>query len=298
MISTAIPGIRDVLVLGKVKQLERDGVADLIVVDAPATGHAITFLTSASGMVSAARGGPLRTRPRTSSSCSRDPARCRVILVTLPEDMPVSRDDRVRLHAGGQGGVQLGPVIVNACDPEPAGWSARRPRWRQRRPDRGTGHLAALEEARSFRLARHAVSAEQIERLGGTFPCPSCSCRHWTRPRSAPPRPRCWPRRWPSGDGARGRGRREHDGRGRTDRDRWGRRPGARRPWAELVTERSVVVCCGSGGVGKTTVSATFAPGGGPGRPALLRRHRRPGTAAGGCAGRGIAPQHAHRGPR
>jgi anion-transporting ArsA/GET3 family ATPase len=27
----------------------------------------------------------------------------------------------------------------------------------------------------------------------------------------------------------------------------------------ELVTERSVVVCCGSGGVGKTTVSATFA---------------------------------------
>jgi anion-transporting ArsA/GET3 family ATPase len=28
---------------------------------------------------------------------------------------------------------------------------------------------------------------------------------------------------------------------------------------SELVTERSVVVCCGSGGVGKTTVSATFA---------------------------------------
>src|SRR5665213_3556796 len=60
--STALPGIRDVLVLGKVKQLERDEVADLIVVDAPATGHAITFLTSASGLVNAARGGPLRTQ--------------------------------------------------------------------------------------------------------------------------------------------------------------------------------------------------------------------------------------------
>jgi anion-transporting ArsA/GET3 family ATPase len=34
-------------------------------------------------------------------------------------------------------------------------------------------------------------------------------------------------------------------------------RPAATLP--ELVTERSVVVCCGSGGVGKTTVSATFA---------------------------------------
>ena len=59
--STAIPGIRDVLVLGKVKQLERERAADLIVVDAPATGHAITFLTSAGGLVDAARGGPLRT---------------------------------------------------------------------------------------------------------------------------------------------------------------------------------------------------------------------------------------------
>ena len=58
VVSTAIPGIRDVLVLGKVKQLERERAADLIVVDAPATGHAITFLTSASGLVNAARGGP------------------------------------------------------------------------------------------------------------------------------------------------------------------------------------------------------------------------------------------------
>ncbi len=28
---------------------------------------------------------------------------------------------------------------------------------------------------------------------------------------------------------------------------------------AELVRERAIVVCCGSGGVGKTTVSAAFA---------------------------------------
>ncbi|MGH8982110.1 MAG: ArsA-related P-loop ATPase, partial [Acidimicrobiales bacterium] len=45
VVATAIPGIRDVLVLGKVKQLERSGVADMIILDAPATGHAMTFLT-------------------------------------------------------------------------------------------------------------------------------------------------------------------------------------------------------------------------------------------------------------
>ena len=60
VVATAIPGIRDVLVLGKVKQLERDQVADLILVDAPATGHAVTFLTSAGGLLDVARG---RTGP-------------------------------------------------------------------------------------------------------------------------------------------------------------------------------------------------------------------------------------------
>ena len=173
VVSTAIPGIRDVLVLGKVKQLERDRVADLILVDAPATGHAMTFLTSASGMVSAARGGPLRTQAQDVVELLSDPARCRVVLVTLPEELPVSETIESAYTLEDKAGVQLGPVIVNACDPEPTGLD---------RPaadvaaaagvSLAADHLAALEEARSFRLARHAVSAEQIERLRRDLPLP------------------------------------------------------------------------------------------------------------------------------
>jgi anion-transporting ArsA/GET3 family ATPase len=173
VVSTAIPGIRDVLVLGKVKQLERDGAADLILVDAPATGHAMTFLTSASGMVSAARGGPLRTQAQDVVELLSDPARCRVILVTLPEELPVAETIESAYTLEDKAGVQLGPVIVNACDPEPTGLD---------RPaadvaatagvSLAADHLAALEEARSFRLARHAVSTEQIERLRRDLPLP------------------------------------------------------------------------------------------------------------------------------
>jgi anion-transporting ArsA/GET3 family ATPase len=173
VISTAIPGIRDVLVLGKVKQLERDGVADLILVDAPATGHAITFLTSASGMVSAARGGPLRTQAQDVVELLSDPSRCRVILVTLPEELPVSETIESAYTLEDKAGVQLGPVIVNACDPEPVG--LERPAAEVAAAAGLTvaaGHLAALEEARSFRLARHAVSAEQIDRLRRDLPLP------------------------------------------------------------------------------------------------------------------------------
>ena len=56
----------------------------VIVVDAPATGHAITFLTSASGLVNAARGGPLRSQASDVVELLADPSRCRVMLVTHP----------------------------------------------------------------------------------------------------------------------------------------------------------------------------------------------------------------------
>jgi anion-transporting ArsA/GET3 family ATPase len=173
VVATAIPGIRDILVLGKVKQLERDRVADLIVVDAPATGHAITFLTSASGMVDAARGGPLRAQAQDVVDLLSDPARCRVVLVTLPEELPVSETIESAYTLEDKAGVQLGPVIVNACDPEPTGLD--RPAAEVAAAAGVTvtpEHVAALEEARRFRLARHEVSADQVERLARELPLP------------------------------------------------------------------------------------------------------------------------------
>jgi anion-transporting ArsA/GET3 family ATPase len=175
VVSTAIPGIRDVLVLGKIKQLERERVADLIVVDAPATGHAITFLTSPKGMVDAARGGPLRTQAQDVVDLLSDPARCRVILVTLPEELPVSETIESAYTLEDKAGVQLGPVIVNACDPEPVGLDRPASEVAAAAGVAGSvspAHLAALEAARQFRLGRHAVSAEQVDRLRRELPLP------------------------------------------------------------------------------------------------------------------------------
>jgi anion-transporting ArsA/GET3 family ATPase len=171
VVSTAIPGIRDVLVLGKIKQLERDEVADLIVVDAPATGHAITFLTSASGMVSAARGGPLRTQANDVVELLADPSRCRVILVTLPEEMPVSETVESAFTLEDKAGVQLGPVIVNATDPKPEGLE-RSAQEAAAGLEVDSALLETLEAARDFRLERHAMSAAQIDRLARDLPLP------------------------------------------------------------------------------------------------------------------------------
>jgi anion-transporting ArsA/GET3 family ATPase len=74
--ATAIPGVRDLLVLGKIVQLERAHTADLIVVDGPAAGHATTFLTSAQGLLDSSRAGPILPVPEARAS-GRRPRSCR-----------------------------------------------------------------------------------------------------------------------------------------------------------------------------------------------------------------------------
>ena len=76
VVATAAPGIKDILVLGKVKSLEEGGTADLIIVDAPAAGHAVTFLLSARGLLDAVRVGPIRKQAQDVVELLSDPARC------------------------------------------------------------------------------------------------------------------------------------------------------------------------------------------------------------------------------
>ena len=64
--------------------------ANLIVLDAPAAGHAITFLLAARALLDAVRVGPINTQAKEVLELLTDPARCQVLLVTLPEETPVN----------------------------------------------------------------------------------------------------------------------------------------------------------------------------------------------------------------
>src|ERR1700728_2569520 len=173
VVSTAIPGIKDVLVLGKVKQLERAQSADVVIVDAPATGHAVTFLTSASGLLDAARGGPIRTQASEVLELLHDPARCRVMLVTLPEEMPVSETIEAAYRLEDQAGVQLGPVVVNAVE---NAWAELRISTADAIEAAGANltvdEVAALETSRQFAVRRYELQATQIARLARELPLP------------------------------------------------------------------------------------------------------------------------------
>jgi anion-transporting ArsA/GET3 family ATPase len=117
VIATAVPGMRDILVLGKIKQLERARAADLIVLDAPAAGHAVNFLLSARGLLDAVRVGPIQKQAADVVELLSDPVRCQVLLVTLPEETPVNELVDTAYAVEDRAGVALGPVVVNGCVP-------------------------------------------------------------------------------------------------------------------------------------------------------------------------------------
>jgi anion-transporting ArsA/GET3 family ATPase len=173
VVATAAPGIRDILVLGKVKQLERAGAADLIVLDAPAAGHAITFLMSARGLLDAVRVGPVRAQAEDVLELLTDRRRCQVVLVTLPEETPVNELVETAYALEDRVGVSLGPVVVNGVYPELAGLDvdpehAAEAAGTSLRP----GEADTLRAAGRFRQGRQTLQREQLGRLAAALPLP------------------------------------------------------------------------------------------------------------------------------
>jgi anion-transporting ArsA/GET3 family ATPase len=121
--ATAIaPGLRDVLLTGKIKEAvtrRHDGhpVYDAVVVDAPPTGRITRFLGVTGEVGQLARSGPIKTQSDGVMAVLRSPQTA-VHLVTLLEDMPVQEtaDAIAELTAAG---LPIGSVIVNMAT-EPA----------------------------------------------------------------------------------------------------------------------------------------------------------------------------------
>lgn len=173
LVATAAPGIRDILILGKVKQIEASRAHDLIVLDAPAAGHAISFLRSARGLLDAVSVGPINTQAAEVLSMLTDPARCQVMLVTLPEETPVNELVQTAYSLEEDVGISLAPVVVNGLYPQLPGLAA----------DPATAaHAAGLDldpalidemaRAAAFRSERTTLQRQQLRRLADELPLP------------------------------------------------------------------------------------------------------------------------------
>jgi arsenite/tail-anchored protein-transporting ATPase len=192
MIAAATPGLEHLLVLGKIKELELARAADLIVVDAPPAGHAAPFLRSAVALSDVVQSGPIRDQAEQVAAMLADPARCRALIVTLPEETPATEAIELARELGEDpgatpiAGLGMGmlPLVVNGCWPDRAGL-AKTPAMaaRSQKVKLTPAAKQALESSAAFGRARLERQREQIERLTAEFDGPIVTLPRLPTPR-------------------------------------------------------------------------------------------------------------------
>lgn len=115
--TTIAPGLRDVLLTGKLYEATRRRTEtgefdyDAVVVDAPPTGRVTRFLDVSSSVTSLARVGPVNRQAQSIIELVHSP-RTAVHLVTLLEEMPV-QETMDAVHELRAASIPIGGLIIN-----------------------------------------------------------------------------------------------------------------------------------------------------------------------------------------
>ncbi len=167
----AAPGLRQLAVLGKLRQLtslsDRRGRPRfaLTVFDAPASGHAAALLRVPAKVLTLLEGGPLRRDVHEIADLMRDNERAALVIVSLPEEMAVE-ETLETIEDARRIGMEPAFVVLNRVYPSLFGGSyadglVAAPREGEKR---GRMELAAAYLARELRSERYA---RELKRRGG-----------------------------------------------------------------------------------------------------------------------------------
>jgi anion-transporting ArsA/GET3 family ATPase len=155
------PGLTELAILGHALRLVR-GIEkkapqlDMVVLDAPATGHGVRLLASPLLVADVIRNGPFAEMAGELAALIADPERCGIVAVTLPEEMPVQEVLEMREALRGQVGKDPEALVVNGLYPPapPA-------------PETGTD-----DDLVSLWRRRRLLNERELARLRETWPGP------------------------------------------------------------------------------------------------------------------------------
>ncbi len=165
-----VPSLAELVMLGKILHEARATEAgrprwDLVLVDAPATGHAVQLLRVPSALVDTVPAGPLRHDAEWMEAMLVDPARTAVAIVTLPEEMPVNEAIDLDAQLRDVVGIHPAALFVNSVpearfgpdeeprlaalaeEPPPLGPAAQAARLQAMRAEQASRHLARARAA-------------------------------------------------------------------------------------------------------------------------------------------------------
>lgn len=119
VLAAAAPGLAEFLILHKLsgwltaRRLGRQ-LFDVVVVDAPASGHSLPLLAAPRTLGTLARLGPIADSLASVQQRLRDPAHTLVCIVTTPEEMAVREATELHAELTRGLGLPVAPPIVNA----------------------------------------------------------------------------------------------------------------------------------------------------------------------------------------
>jgi anion-transporting ArsA/GET3 family ATPase len=170
----AVPGMPEWSMLGKAwwHTTERlpDGSSkyDVVILDAPATGHGLDMLRVPKVILDVVPPGLLRRDAERAWALFQDPTTCAIVLVTLPEEMPTTETLELA-HALGELRLPIGRVVVNGVLPPLFTRDERAALEAVDRVDLTARGEAAIVAGRD-RATRERVQAESLGRLSRELP--------------------------------------------------------------------------------------------------------------------------------
>jgi anion-transporting ArsA/GET3 family ATPase len=124
LLAAGTPGLRELLTVGKAWELAQPArrtpggrAYDLVVLDAPATGHGVAILAAPQAFAGAARVGPVHRQATKIAAMLTDPARTAIVAVASPEEMAVNETLVLRDELAARLGQPIERAIVNGVLP-------------------------------------------------------------------------------------------------------------------------------------------------------------------------------------
>ncbi len=169
-LAAATPGLKELLTIGKIwelaqpnRKVKKAREYDLVIVDAPATGHGIGFLQTPRTFANIARVGPVHNQAQELDRFITDHDATGVAIVSLPEEMPVNESASLEEQLTNDIGMSVDRVYMNAIYPER--FAKGEASELERALDEADGPAKAAVRAALSEYRRSRSQREQLQRL-------------------------------------------------------------------------------------------------------------------------------------
>jgi anion-transporting ArsA/GET3 family ATPase len=165
----AVPGLYQWAMLGKAwfHSTEEDAQGrrrfDVVLFDAPATGHGLEMLRVPKVIVDIVPPGVLRRDAEQAWKMFQNPAESGVIVVSLPEDMPVNESLELAAAVRGELGLPIAAVVLNQLTPPLFSPAERESLSKAEAPGTDAGTIALGAAAR--RAITERIQSESLSKL-------------------------------------------------------------------------------------------------------------------------------------